>query len=278
MDANILSYIHLEDSMRRLFFTVVAVSLLLVCSTESSYSVAPDAKSTGTAIGTAINSAVTTAFPGIMSIVNAIWPNKASDKKTKTDATNSPSVQDLQKNAVQGLQDLKKISSDLDVVTLFISNTVAAENSVIAMRTMLEGKTSLSNADKLQLNDSWNPAKEALASLKNSDAQINALQDPALQNAFRALAKAAGIVDNITAEINAGTPGRTLLSKNLATLDGQLSAVNALSGEIIEDISFGLKQTVASASGKQDTTTLSPDMESARANFQSILKSRLGVQ
>src|ERR1035441_7219654 len=133
MDANILSYIHPEDSMRRLFFTVVAVSLLLVCSTESSYSVAPDAKSTGTAIGTAINSAVTTAFPGIMSIVNAIWPNKASDKKTKTDATNSPSVQDLQKNAVQGLQDLKKISSDLDVVTLFISNTVAAENSVIAM-------------------------------------------------------------------------------------------------------------------------------------------------
>lgn len=259
--------------MRRLFHSFVVVSLLLICSSERSYS---DAKSTGTSIGTAINSAITTAFPGIMSIVNAIWPKKADDKKTKGDATQA--TKDMQEKAVQGLQDIKKISSDLDVVTLFISNSVVAENSVVAMRTMLLGKTSLSEADKLQLNDSWNPAKEALTSLKSSDAQINALQDPTAQNTFRALAKAAGIVDNISDEVKAGTPGLQLLSKNLEKLDNQLSAVNALSGEIIEDISFGLKQAANTASGKQSATTLSLELQTAKDNFAATLKSRLGVQ
>jgi hypothetical protein len=264
--------------MRRLLCTFAAVSLLLVCSAESSYSAAPDATSTGTAIGTTIKTALSTAFPGIMSIVNAIWPSTAKPdaKKTKADATKS--TQDLQTSAVNGLKELKGITSDLDIVTLFISNSVTAENSVIAMRTMLQGKTSLSDTDKLQLNDFWNQAKEALGSLKNSDAQINALQDPALQGTFRALAKAAGIVDNITDDIKAGTPGLPLLSKNLATLDGQLSAVNALSGEIIESISFGLKQTVAAASGKESLTTLSPELQTAKDNFASTLKSRLAVQ
>jgi len=264
--------------MRRLLSTSLVVVLLLVCTSERSYS---DAGSTGKAIGTAINSAITAAFPGVMSVINAIWPSNSSDKKTKTDATNgkkSPSVQDLQNKATQGLQDLKKITADLDVVTLFISSSITAENSVVSMRAMLVGKTSLSDADKLQLNQYWSPAKEALTGLKNSGTQIDALQDPTTQSTFRAVAKAAGIVDNIDNQIKAGDAGLGLLSKNLEKLDDQLSAVNALSGEIIEDISFGLKQATNAASGKQSEVVQSDELKKAKTTFSDILKSKLAVQ
>ena len=78
-------------TVRRVVGTILLVPLLALSQTNSTGASKPGA-STGTAIGNAVSAAISVAFPGISSIINAIWPKNDNSKKTKDNATASTTV------------------------------------------------------------------------------------------------------------------------------------------------------------------------------------------
>jgi hypothetical protein len=254
----------------------------------------------GKAIGTTISTAISTALPAIGTIIHAIWPTNPNQNKKQPDAI--AATANLQEQSTQALAQIAKESADLSVITIFLSNCVVAENNVVSMRTYLHRKTSLDANDKLELEHFWNVAKGRIQNLKSAGSSIDALDDPAVATTLRAISDAnAGLVDNVTSELGAGSTD--LLNADLATLDSQLSAVNALSGEIIAEISVALKavQTKAAgaqspqvppieaiveartapefiqtkAAGAESLPVLSEEFERARADLQHVLTQRI---
>ncbi len=230
--------------------------------------------STGTAIGNAIKTAITTAFPAISTIISAIWPGNNPSNKKKTDATTSTA--DLQKQSTQALAQLNTIASDLDTVTTFLANCVVAEDNVIAMRTYLKGKTSITDADKLQLQQYWNDSMGPLATLASAGPTIDNVSDTYIRTTLRAVVNtSAGPTDNVTNELNAGVAGLSLLSDDLVTLDSQLSAANALAAEIIGDVSLALKAVKNAGAGAQGETKQTPEQQNNIEAMDKILKSHI---
>jgi hypothetical protein len=258
--------------VRRVVGTILLVSVLAFPQSNSAATNKPGA-STGTAIGNAISAAISAAFPGISSIVNAIWPKNDNGKKTKDNA--AASTKPLQLDANKGLQDIDKISNDLDTVTLFLANTVVAENNVVAMRTMLRGKATLNPAEKLQLQNLWFVVKDRLTRLAPAGPNISKLNDASLQATLRTVVDTnAGLFEIIKNDMDAaGGIGLADLNSNLETLDSQLSAVNALSGEIIGNVSLGLKTARQQASGAQGAID-SKAQKTALADLQKVFEER----
>lgn len=262
-----------------LFLSPAIPSLVLAISvTFFPASIHADAASTGTAIGTGIKNAITAAFPAISTIINAIWP-KQNDPTKQTKATATQATKELQQQSVQGLSQMTQITSELDTITLFLANCIVADDQVIAMRTYLDAKTTITPADVLQLNDYWNTAKGRLGNLKSAGSAVAIMNDASVQVVLQAVVNAtAGPTDSISQELSAGTPGLKLLNSNLQQLDGQLSAANALSGQVIQNISLALKTLKNNAGGAQGQVTQSKELQQAQTDFATIETRRLNLQ
>jgi len=264
--------------MKRLA-TVLSAAFLcsLLLLTGNQPAVQATAASTGTAIGTGINAAITAAFPGISAILNAIWPSGSTGNKKKTSATAATAP--LKQQANQGLVQINQITTELDTITLFLANCIVADTNIVAMRTMLEGKTSLTPADLLELNNKWNTANGRLGNLKGAGGSIAQMNDPSVQVVLQAVVDStAGPTQSVSDELKAGTPGISLLLTNLQALDQQLSAVNALSGQVIQNISTGLKTVRSTAAGAQGTVAESPSLKRAQKDFADTLTLRYQIQ
>jgi hypothetical protein len=252
------------------FCAAVLLSAVLISPTQSRQNAtpAPAGSTTGKAIGTAISTAISTAFPAISTIINAIWPSNPTQNKKQPDATSATA--NLQQQSTQALAQISKLSSDLSITTVFLSNCVVAEDNVVAMRTYLQGKTALNSADKLQLQNYWNLAKGRIANLKTAESSIDGLDDPNIRVTLRAIADAnSGLVDNVTGNLNAASI--TLLNPDLTTLDSQLSAVNALSAEIIGEVSVALKAVQTKAAGAQGNPTPTAAFQQAQQDLNTVV-------
>jgi hypothetical protein len=259
--------------------TVVAYLLASIVVASLAFGQAPaaqpaasSASKVGTAVGTALSTALTTAFPVIGTVLNAIWPaGKENNNQKKSNATAATAPLKQQQN--QGLQDLTKISAELTAISTFLSACVTAEGNVASLRGYVRGKTTLSDDDKLQVSRYWNPAKDNIGSLKNSAQAINNLGNPSIQQTFRDVANANnGLVDNINTELASKAPSALSdLTEDLSTLDSKLAALNALSGEIIVDISVAINSAKNTAAGAGGSTSLTDAQKASRAAFDSVL-------
>jgi len=256
--------------------SIVLLTVPMSSQTGNTTPVAPGT-TTGKAIGTAISTAITTAFPAISTIINAIWPKKPTDNDSKRQPAATALTANLQQQSTQALAQIAKVSSDLSVVTIFLSNCVVAENNIVAMRTYLQGKTEIKPNDKLQLQNFWNLAKGRIQNLKSAGTSVDALDDPNVRVTLRAISDAnSGLVDNVTNNLGGGAVG--LLNQDLATLDSQLSAVNALSGEIIGEVSLALKTVQTKGAGAEGITAGSIEFQHAQDDFKKVLSQRIPVQ
>jgi hypothetical protein len=264
----------MQKLVRMLLCVTALSSILLIGPTysQTTPTTPPPGTSTGKAIGTAISTAISTAFPGISSIIKAIWPGSPTQNKKQPDATTATA--NLQQQSTQALAQLAKVSGDLSIVTVFLSNCVVAEDNIVAMRTFLQGKTSINASDKLQLQNYWNLAKGRIQNLKSAEASIDGLDDPNIRVTLRAVADAnSGLLDNVTNNLNGSA--LNLLGPDLATLDSQLSAVNALSGEIIGEVSLALKSVQTKAAGGQSIPTGSSEFQKAQHDLDSVVSQRI---
>lgn len=226
----------------------------------------------GTAIGNGIKAAITTAFPAISTIINAIWPGNSNGNKNKATATTATAT--LKAQSVTGQSQINGITTDLDAVTEFLASCVVAENNVIAMRTTLRLKSSLSPAETLELKNEWTTAKGRLAKLAQAGSLVNNVTDTYIQTTLQAVVDAnSGPIESITNDLSAGPTGYPQLSVDLALLDSQLSAVNALAGVVIGNVSYGLK-AAKNAGTAQGITQMTPAQTQLQAEFDSSLKKR----
>lgn len=235
---------------------------------------APAGTATGTAIGNGIKAAITTAFPAISTIINAIWPGtNNNNSKKKPDATNATTG--LQTKSVEGQTKLNTITNDLDAVTVFLSSCTVAENNVIAMRTTLRLKTSLTAAEALQLKNEWTTAKGRLTKLAQAESVVNNVSDTYIQTTLQTIVDAnSGPIGSIDNDMGAGAGGYPQLSSDLALLDSQLSAVDALAGIVIGNVSLGLKAAKNSAAGAEGVTTMTDDEQQNQKDLESQLKTQ----
>jgi hypothetical protein len=228
---------------------------------------------TGTAIGNGIKAAITTAFPAISTIINAIWPGANNGNKRKSDATTATS--DLKARSVQGQSQINAITGDLDAVAVFLGSCVVAEDHVIAMRTTLRLKPVLNATEELEFKNHWTVASQRLATLKSTGSLIDNVSDTYIQTTLQAIADAnLGLISSIDNDVKAGSAGYPQLSNDLALLDSQLAAVNALSGVIIGNVSFGLKGAREVAAQGQGATQMSAAERALQEEFESSLKTR----
>lgn len=228
---------------------------------------------TGTAIGNGIKAAITTAFPAISQIISAIWPGNNNGSKNKQQASNATAP--LKQQSVQGQTKLNEITGDLDAVAKFLSACMVAENKVIDMRTMLRLKTTFTPAETLTLKNDWTTAKGQLTPLAQAGSVLNDVSDTYIQTTLQTIVGAnSGPIGSIDNDISAGSAGYPQLSADLATLDSQLSAVNALAGIIIGNVSYGLKEAKNVAAAAQGTTGMSDAEKQLQTDFDASLKNR----
>ena len=259
-----------------LIIALVSLSATTIAADGISLSVEKQASGTsaGTAIGTTIKTAITTAFPGIMSIINAIWPGNSNQKVDKTTAKQK--ADDLTKNTNDALASLGNAANDLNIVSTFLSNCITANNGVIAIRATLRGKTSLSTQDTNLMNHDWTLASASLHGLASQGSIISTVTDRYTQVTLQAIVTSSdGLVASITKEIAQGDAGLPLLTQDLDALYNQLSAVIALSGEIILDVSVGLKAVKSKGAGGQGEMELTDQQKNLRSSFQNTLFTNL---
>jgi len=229
---------------------------------------------TGTAIGNGIKAAITTAFPAISQVINAIWPgDKNNSSKKKDDAT--AATAGLKSKSVEGQTTLNQITGDLDAMAAFLSACTVAENRVIDMRTMLRLKTTFTPAEALQLKNDWTTAKGRLTPLAQQASVLNNVTDTYIQATLETIVQAnSGPIGSIDNDMAAGNTGYPQLASDLAVLDSQLSAANALAGIVVGNVSHGLKDAKNVAAGAQGTTEMSDSEIQIQADFDSMLKER----
>lgn len=268
----------MKNGLKLRVLSLSCVLLTLPTSSQTGNTPAPaPGTGAGKAIGTAISTAITTAFPAISTVINAIWPKKPTDNTSKKQPEATTATASLQQQSTQALAQIAKVSSDLSVVTIFLSNCVVAENNIVAMRTYLQGKTALNEADKLQLQNYWNLAQGRIQNLKSAGSSVDDIEDPNVRVTLRAISDAnSGPVANVTANLNASAI--SLLNQDLATLDNQLSAVNALSGEIIGEVSLALKTVQMKGAGAAGTAAGSREFRAAQRDLQGVLSERIPLQ
>jgi len=229
--------------------------------------------SAGTAIGNTIKTAITTAFPGIMSIINAIWPGHSTQTVNKTTATQKTA--DMTSKANDALTSLGSAANDLNVVSTFLEACVTANDGVIAIRATLRGKTSLSSQETNLMNHDWTIASASLHGLASQGGMISTVSDRYTQVTLRTIVTSSdGLAASITREIGQGDAGIPLLASDLETLYNQLSAVIALSGEIIGDVGIALKGVKTTAAGGQGEANGTPEQQQRQAAFQHVLLSK----
>jgi hypothetical protein len=168
--------------------------LLLVCiitvGTRAHQSAAPTPApgvAEGQKIGTIIKSAITTAAPGISSILDLVWSHLSkptADKATKTElqtaAKATPdSVEEKTQAAIQTkIQPVGQVADELAVIAKFLGPTSKATQYLIVMRT----KAADQSTDWKVIGNAWEVSKAQIASLKSvSDSDLGKVRDPYLR-------------------------------------------------------------------------------------------------
>jgi hypothetical protein len=213
---------------------------------------------TGVKIGSIINAAITTAFPAVSTVLNAIWPKgKESDKQTKTNA--QAKLQDDQSTQQRkaALAQITRTGDELETVRIFLQASTDANEQVIAMQTLLGDKTSIDEDLKSELTQKWVLASGNLSQLKSDQiqAKIDAIaEDPFVQDSLTQVKKVnLGQIDVIKLQIE----GKQLkqLRKSLDDLQPRLSAVNHVVGIVMGDMAVSLKGLPTSLTPAQGIKT-----------------------
>lgn len=258
----------------------IAVCLLPLGVSAQQAATPSKAAGIGTAIGEGISAAIDTAFPGVTKIIDLIWPNRngreSTESKKKGDALKAASSLPSDPKVKDGLSTLDAISTGLETASVFLSHCVIAENNVVSMQELLQGKNwPLAPGDKLRLDNYWTEASGRIRQLSSAAASLPKLGNPNMQTVFQAVADAnigkLAQIDNTLKSPDKSA--KALLEGQLSKLDGQLSAANALSGEILVNVAFGLKQARNKAAGAQAAMP-SAAQRTALRDFDRVLVAR----
>ncbi len=254
----------------------ICLGLLLITSTNSTPQVptptpAPGVE-TGQKIGTIIKTAISTAAPGVSSILDLLWthlPKPADDKAKKTDlqqaaqAQNAPVKQQAVASAQQQLQPISKLSDELAVINRFLGPSVMATQDLIVIRT----KVSEPTADWVAIKNAWELAKVQIGNLKAvSDTDLNKVRDPYLRNRLMLIRNSN---DTTVISINQEITQSNLpdLKTDLTVLLTTLADMTAVAGYEIAELQADIGDLAAWAKGAGSGPTTIPD----RAAYKSFL-------
>jgi hypothetical protein len=214
---------------------------------------------------------VTTAFPAVSKIIDAIWPkpdDKSNDKKTAKTAEQAKTALQPVKSAAdsdqkKNLADLKEEANNLAVTRTFVTASADVITRISVMQALLAARPpgasandDLTAPEKAKLQDLWGPAKSRLDALQTDAVQkeIDGVTDSFLQATFTDIRN--GITDNGTNITNQIAQGRTSDLKNsLTQLAPKFSNIVPLTGILIGDLGQSLQKAVNNIAGAAGTET-----------------------
>jgi len=233
----------------------------------------PTPSAVGGAVGTGINAVLTAAFPAAATIINAIWGSRTTDRKTAAQV--QPPLTDVQKTTASQIQ---KLSADLDTVNVFLVDCVVADRKVVQMQDILGKKTTLTDNEKKALTGFWNDVEPRLTELGKDSAKNSAkgISDEYTKRSLLAISETNyGDLTNIKNDVSQAQIDD--LRDRLNSLEPKLSAVAALSADIIGEVSAGLHNGAKNLAPSQSTVepeekAFKDRIDHNRKQYQAILK------
>lgn len=223
---------------------------------------------TGQKIGTIIKTAISTAAPGVSSILDLIWShlsNPSSDKAKKTDlqkaATNQSTTDSIKQktvaNAQVQLQPISKLSDELAVINRFLAPSVTATQNLIVIRTKMVEQTT----DWQTIQNQFDLAKVQINNLKSvSDTDLDKVRDAYLR---MKLSQIRGSNDTTVISINQEITQHNLdgLKADLPVLLSTLADMTAVAGYEIAELQSDISDLAAWAKGTGAGSPSTPDQE-----------------
>lgn len=232
---------------------------------------------TGQKIGNVISAAVSTAFPAVSSIINAIW-GSAGNKNAVKAKDAAPALQTAKDNATvaqkSNSDELTAIAKNLAVLRSFVTECGFAGVQLAKMQTLIGSSTApaLNKDEEQKLHDYWDAADKRLETLA-ADAvgqKVDGMTDDYLKGTLGGIRDS--IKDNssnITKQIDQGR--RSELSLSIADLFGHVNGVAALTGLLIGDLSASLAVAATNISSKAGGEEVDPVANRDRANNIDLL-------
>jgi len=241
---------------------ILAFSIPLASAPQAGSSTPAPGVATGEKIGNVIKAAITTAVPGVSSILDLIWSKRANpvaDKEKKTEAqqksdlsagAQNPDVQkkvqaDFVAAAQQRIQPIGKVSAELAVLNRFLEPSVEASGRLIAIRTQLKD----SPVPWSDVKTNFELAKQQLQKLKTvSDTDLNSIRDLYLRDKLKHIRDANDaptllIDSDITAKNAEGLGG------DAAALANTLADMTAMAGYELADLQSDITELANWAKG-----------------------------
>jgi hypothetical protein len=176
------------NRLARLFASLLLIAISAAVSAQTNTTAADTnapGVTTGQRIGNIVKAAVTTAFPAVSTVLDAILSktkngdsNKVSTSDLKSAATSSAVKTDVsakaQSGAAQAIAPIGLIAGELQTVNSFLAPTVLANDNVLLMDAGLAASSP--NWDEIQID--WKVAKAQLDKIsKVQDSDLNKVQD-----------------------------------------------------------------------------------------------------
>jgi hypothetical protein len=257
-------------------YSLVAVTVLLLVTSIATSPKAQSAAATtpaptpapgvaeGQKIGNIVKSAITTAAPGLSSLLDLIWgalKKPDTDKATKADLkTASTQVQtkattDAVAAAQEKVQDVTKISDEIGVITKFLNPAVTVSPYLTIIRT----KASESTPDWQGIQNAWEIAKGQIDLLKAiPDSDLAKVRDPYLRDRLRAMRDANGTT--------AISVGQEVAQKNINDLKTDLpillniyAAMTGIAGFELAELQAEIIDLANWAKGHMGASDAAPD-------------------
>jgi hypothetical protein len=177
---------------RRILIAVVLACSFSTLFAEASPQTSSSSTDKATTIGTMVRNAIGAAFPGVGTILTAIFgtgakPNAKATQATAKDNLNDPSNKTKLQTSAQDaakpyVAPATKIADELAVVETFASASARANEHLLTMQTLLSVSPQPSNLLK-SLQEEWGLAGDILAPLFSKDmaTQIPKVQDAEIQ-------------------------------------------------------------------------------------------------
>jgi hypothetical protein len=275
--------------MRGLVRTLGAPVLLIALAgrpANAQQAAGSDGTTTGQRIGNIISAAVSTAFPGVSKVIEAIWPRGSDQGRTVKQEDAKLKLQQAQDAATKAEKrhsdDLNTAAANLAAARKFITECSFASIQISSMERLLAARgtnQALTATEKGKLGDLWRPASTRLSSLTDSalDAPIQKIDDNYLKATLQAIRDAiTNNSANVTKQIDDGRAVE--LTASLSNLAPQIYGVGPLAGLLVGDLSTSLASAannISAHAGPPATATIA-DPVADRKNNVATLKSLYG--
>lgn len=233
--------VHPSAMTKNLTISSLIVVFVGVHSASAAQAPAPGVAA-GERIGNVVRTAISTAAPGLGSLLDLIWgrlgnPNANKATKAELKTAGDPVSTQIKVSAQQAITPLGRVADELAVIVQYLDPTVTASQNLIVMRT----KAADAVPDWVAIANQWELAKIQIAKLKAvPDADVRRIRDLYLRDRLSQIRNAN---DTVVVAISQDITNRNVdnLKGDVPVLLSTLANMTAVAGYEFAELQADIK-------------------------------------